>query len=136
MSVKHISGKIKMVHLDMTPSLALTRDTLVEITSGLVAAADDNDVALSGVIQHTIATGDSDYADSRKVPIAVPVERHVVWEIDTDDTLVDTTHQGGEYGIVDSGKIDVDDVTNKVFLVTEVVSTSKARGYLKINGSY
>ena len=125
-----------MVHLDMTPSLALTRDTLVEITSGLVAAADDNDVALAGVLQHTIATGDADYADSRKVPIAVPVERHVIWEIDTADTAVEATHQGGEYGIVDSGNLDLDDTTNKVFLVTEVVSTSKVRGYLKINGSY
>lgn len=136
MSVIHISGKIKNVSLDMTPSTALVRDTIVEFTSGLIAGADDNDTLLAGVIQHDIASGDDNYADTRKEVIAVPMEPNVIWEIDTDDTLVAATHQGNEYGIVDSGKIDVDDTTNKVFLITEVVSANKARGYLKINGSY
>jgi len=136
MSIRHIEGKIKNVDLDVTPSQAFTKDTIVEITSGLVAPADDNDTALAGVIQHEIASGDDNYADTRKEPIAVPVERHVIWEIDTSDTAVAATHQGNEYGINAAGELDLDDTTNVVFLVTEVVSTSKVRGYLKINGSY
>lgn len=136
MSVKHVSGLTKKVDLDVTPSQAFTKDTLVEITSGLVAPADDNDTALAGVIDFTIASTDDNYADSRKVGIVVPVERHVIWEIDTSDTAVEATHQGNEYGISAAGELDLDDTTNKVFLVTEVVSTSKVRGYLKINGSY
>jgi len=138
MSVKLISGKVKTVWLPVTTSTALVRDTIVEITSGLVAGADDNDTALAGVIAKTIASTDSDYATARSVPVVVPAERHVIWEIDvtSGDTAVAGTHEGTEVGIDSSGTVDLDDVTNKVFLITRVVSASKVQGYLKINGAY
>jgi len=138
MALKLISGKVKNVFLPVTTSTALTKDTLVEITSGKVAAADDNDTALAGVIRKEIASTDDDYADARSVPVTVPVERHCIWEIDvtSGDTAVVGTHEGTEVGIDAAGTVDLDDVTNKVFLITRVVSASKVQGYLKINGSY
>lgn len=128
-------GKTKTEQYPVTTSTALTKDTLVEFTSGLIAAADDNDTALAGVLVKTIASTDSDYASARRVGVVVPVERHCVWEADGTGTFA-ATDIGGEFGISDSATVDKSDTTNKVFLMTEFISASKIRGYLKINGSY
>lgn len=135
MSFKLYKGKCKIEWLPVTTSTAFTKDTAVEMTSGLVGVADDNDTAIAGVITKTIASTDADYASSRLVPIKVPVERHVVWEADGTGTFV-ATDVGGEFGISDAGTVDKGDTTNKVFLVTQFLSASKVRGYFKINGAY
>ena len=135
MAFKLYKGLTKTEQFPVTTSTALAQDTLVEFTSGLIAAADDNDTAIAGVLVKTIASTDSDYATARKVGVQVPVERHVVWEADGTGTFA-ATDIGGEFGISDSGTVDKSDTTNKVFLVTEFISASKIRGYLKINGSY
>lgn len=137
MAFKKVRGKTKVEWLPVTTSTAFTKDTLVEWTSGLIAVADDNDTDVAGVILKTIASSDADYASSRKVPILVPVERHVVWEADTADTFVQATHGGVECGIVDAGNIDLDDTTNDVFRPIGPGRTSlKVLGYLKVNGAY
>jgi hypothetical protein len=135
MAFKLYKGLTKTEQFPVTTSTALAQDTLVEFTSGLIAAADDNDTVLAGVLVKTIASTDSDYATARKVGVVVPVERHVVWEADGTGTFA-ATDIGGEFGISDSATVDKSDTTNKVFLVTEFISASKVRGYLKINGSY
>lgn len=135
MAFKLYKGLTKTEQFPVTTSTAITQDRLVEFTSGLIAEADDNDTALAGVLVKTIASTDSDYASSRKVGVQVPVERHVVWEADGTGTFA-ATDIGAEFGISDSGTVDKSDTTNKVFLVTEFISASKIRGYLKINGSY
>jgi hypothetical protein len=137
MSFVKVKGKTKIEWLPVTPSTALVAGTLVEWTSGLLAAADDNDTAVAGVLEKTIATTDADYASSRLVPVIVPVERHVLWEVDTADTFVQATHGGVEVGIVDSANVDLDDTTNDVFLpILPGRSSTKVRGYLKVNGAY
>lgn len=135
MAFKLYKGLTKTEQFPVTTSTALAQDTLVEFTSGLIAAADDNDTAIAGVLVKTIASTDSDYATARKVGVQVPLERHCVWEADGTGTFA-ATDIGGEFGISDSGTVDKSDTTNKVFLVTEFVSASKVRGYLKINGAY
>lgn len=135
MAFRKIKGKTRVEWLDVTVSTAFAKDSLVEWTSGYIAVADDNDTDLAGVIIKAIASTDSDYATARKVPVLVPVERHVVWEADTADTFVLATHQGVECGIVDASNVDLDDTTNDVFKVISGSGT-KVRGYLKINGSY
>ena len=127
-------GKVKQDWFPVTTSTALTKDTLLEFTSGLLAAADDNDTAIAGILVATIATTDSDYATARQVPVIVPMERHVVYEADASG--FSATDIGGEFGISDSGTVDQSDTTNKVFLVTDFISATKVRGYMKINGSY
>lgn len=134
--IKKVAGKTKTQWLPVTTSTALAKGTIVEVTSGLVAAADDNDTALTGVLGKTIASTDADYATARRVPVLVPVERHVVWEIDTGGSFAAGTDEGLEFGISDSQTLDHADTTNKVFLVTKVLSATRVQGYLKVNGAY
>lgn len=138
MSFRVFKGKTKIEYLPVTTSLALTKDTLVEMTSGRVAAADDNEEGadIRGVLVKTIASTDSDYASARRVGVRVPVEKHVVWEADATGFTAGGTDEGVEYGISDSGTVDQTNTTNDAFLVTEVLSATKVRGYLKINGAY
>lgn len=135
MSFVKIKGKTKTEWLPVTPSTALAKGTLVEFTSGKLAAADDNDTDLIGVLMKDIVSTDTDYASDRLVPVMVPVERHVIFEADTADTYVASSHRGVEVGIVDSASVDLDDTTNDVFKVISGNGT-KVRGYLKINGAY
>ena len=135
MAFKLVKGKVRVEWLDVTVSTALSKDSLVEWTSGFLAAADDNDTDIAGVLIKEIASTDDDYATARKVPVLVPLERHTVWEADTADTFVAATHRGVECGIVDSTNVDLDDTTNDAFKVISGDGT-KVRGYLKINGSY
>lgn len=129
-------GKCKVMWLDVTTSTAFAKDSLVEWTSGLIGPADDNDTDVAGVIIKAIASTDADYASSRKVPVKVPVEKHVVWEADTADTFVQASHQGVDVGIVDASNLDLDDTTNDVFRVIEGSGT-KVRGFLMFNnGNY
>lgn len=138
MAFKVYRGKTKTVPMGVTPSTALVKDTLVEFTSGLIAAADADESAdnIAGVLVKTIATTDSDYATSRQVGIKIPVERHVIWEADATGFTVGGTDAGVEYGLSDSGTVDFTETTAKAFKVIEVVSATKVRGYLKFNGAY
>ena len=133
MAFKVYRGKTKTEYFPVTVSTAFTKNTLVEWTSNKIAPADDNDTDLAGVIVKEITSSDDDYADTRQVPVRVPVEKHVVWEADASGFTVGSD-EGGEFGISDAGTVDQTDTTNKVFKVTEVLSATKVRGYLKING--
>lgn len=135
MAFKKIKGKTRVEWFPVTVSTALSANSLVEWTSGYIAAADDNDTVIAGVLPKAIASTDDDYATARLVGVIVPVERHVVWEADTADTFVAASHRGVEVGIVDSLNVDLDDTTNDAFLVISGSGT-KVQGYLKINGSY
>lgn len=137
MAFKLVKGKVKQVWLPVTASTALSAGSLVEFTSGKLAAADDNEAAADvvGVLVKAIAATDDDYADEREVAVLVPMERHTEWEADTGDTYVAATHRGVECGIVDASNLDLDDTTNDVFKVLSG-SGSKVRGWLKLNGAY
>jgi hypothetical protein len=134
--VRVVSGKVKKVYLPVTTSTAFAKNSLVEMTSGLVAVADDNDTVLSGIIEDAIAATDSDYATARRVAIIVPVERHVLYEFSGQSGFT-TSDIGAECGISSAVLLDQSDTTNDVFLVTEVAdSGATVRGFLKINGAY
>lgn len=137
MAFKLVRGLVKTEWFPVTPSTALAINTLVEFTSGKIAAADADETAggVRGVLGKTIASTDDDYADDRLVPVIVPAEKHVVWEADATGTFA-ATDIGVEYGISDSGTVDKAETSTVHFLVTEFISASKVRGYLKINGSY
>lgn len=130
-------GKVKQVWLPVTPSTALDKGTLVEFSSGKLAAADDNEAAadIVGVLNKTIAATDDDYASDRLVPVLIPMERHTEWEADTADTYVQASHCGVEVGIANSSTVDLDDTTNDAFKVIGGSGT-KVRGFIKFNGAY
>lgn len=137
MAFKKFKGRTKTEWFPVTTSTALAKGTLVEFTSGLIAAADADETAggVRGVLAKDIVSTDTDYASTRKVPVIVPLDRHVVWEADGTGTFV-ATDIGAEYGISDSATVDKAETTTVHFLMTEFLSASKVRGYLKINGSY
>lgn len=130
-----VKGKTKDIYLPVTTSTAFAVNTLVEMTTGLVGVADADDTVLTGVITKAIVSTDTDYASARNVAIRVPVENFVVWEADTGGSFV-AADIGTEYGISDAGTVDRTETTAKVFLVTAVLSATKVRGFLKINGAY
>lgn len=137
MAFKKFKGRTKTEWFPVTTSTALVKGTLVEFTSGLIAGADADETAggVRGVLAKEIATTDTDYASSRKVPVIVPLDKHVVWEADGTGTFA-ATDIGVEYGISDSGTVDKAETSTVHFLMTEFLSATKVRGYLKINGSY
>jgi len=136
MAIKLVKGKVKNIFLPVLVSTAFTKDTIVEQTSGYINPADDNDTVLAGVIRKAIASTDVDYATARRVPVTVPMEKSVIWEIDAINTFTVGTDEGLEFGISDAGTLDHSDTTNKVFFVTKVVSATKVQGYLKFAGAY
>lgn len=134
--VRVLNGKTKKVYLPVTTSTALAEGSLVETTSALIGASDDNDTQIDGILGKTILSTDSDYAMARLVPVIVPVERHVVYEFSGQSGFT-ASDIGGEYGIQSSTLLDQTDTTNKVFKVTAVRdSGATVEGYLKINGGY
>ena len=142
MAFKPFKGRFKFEYLPVTTSTALLGGNLVEATSGLLAAADTDEAAVDvrGVLVKTIASTDSDYATARRVAIIVPTDKHCVWEADTGGSFV-ATDIGVEYGITASGTapgdvVDRTETTADLFLMTEFLTASKIRGYLKLNGSY
>lgn len=128
-------GLTRLEMLPVTTSQANGRDSLMEFTSGLLDTADSTDVNLAGVLVKAIVAADADYATARKVAVRIPRERHVVWEADASGSFV-AGDIGAEFGISDANTVDHTNTTNKVFLVTEVISATKVRGYLKINQAY
>jgi hypothetical protein len=137
MAFKVVKGKTRMEWLPVTTSTALAANSLVEFTSGLLAAADADETAggVRGVLVKAIASTDADYATARLVAVRIPAEKHVVWEADGTGTFV-STDVGVEYGISDAVTVDKAETSTVHFLMTEFVAADKVRGYLKINGSY
>ena len=133
MSFRRVQGKTKFMSFPVTVSTALSNNSLVELTSGQIAAADDNETQIVGVLRHAIASTDADYATAREVEVEVPVEKHVVWEADATAATFVLTDIGTEFGISSSLLVDRTDTTNDVFFMTGFVSSSVIRGWLKFN---
>ena len=89
MFVRH-QGKTKLMSLPVTPSTAFSAGALVAFSSGLLIPATSTTPGnqIVGVIRHTIATTDSDYASSRLVEVEVPVEMNTVWQVAVTSGLV------------------------------------------------
>ena len=133
MAFRRVAGKTKFMWFPVTVSTALSNNSLVELTSGQVAAADDDETQILGVLRHAIASTDADYATAREVEVEVPVEKHVVWEADATAATFVASDVGTEFGVSSSLLVDRTDTTNDVFFLTKVVTSSKIQGFLKIN---
>ena len=125
------------MYFPVTVSTAFSKDSLVSIGSaGTLIASVDGAKNVLGVIRHAIASTDGDYATARLVEVEVPVEKNVIWEVDGTAATYVSTDIGFEFGISSALLVDRTDTTDKVFRVTEVVSSSKIRGMFKFNGAY
>jgi len=109
-----------------TASQAFDKNSLVEFASGLINPADDNDTIVYGIITEEVATTDSDYASATKKSVE-PINAGDEIEIDTTAQLT----VGTSYGISNAYTVDATDTTNDVFTCTQVISSTRAIGYLK-----
>ena len=124
--VNKAGKKTNIQWFTLQASVALDKNSLVEFTSGYVAAADDNDTMVLGILRKEVATTDDDYASDTKVPVEVIMPGDII-EINADKTAT----VGEDYGISDAYTIDVDDTTNIVMTVTKVISSTRVQGVFK-----
>lgn len=130
-------GKVKTVYLPVTTSTALTKDTLVTFSSGLLVAATSSTASadIVGVIRKTIASTDSDYATSRLVPVDVPTERFTIWEGDVTSGLV-STDIGVEVDLTSAGVVNRAASSVKAVRCLKVLSSTKGHFLVKFMGAY
>lgn len=137
MAIKLKKGKTKFVYLPMTTSTAVTKDTLLTFSTGLLVAATSSTAAadIVGVLRHTIASTDADYASARLVEVQVPVERFTVWECDVTSGLV-AADIGIEVDLTDGATVNRAATSVKAVRATKVLTTTKGEFYVKFMGSY
>ena len=129
-------GKTKFMFLPVTTSTAFTAGDLVTATSGLLTAATSSTTAvlLIGVIRHTIASTDSDYATSRLVEVEVPVEKNTEWECVTASLVAGDLL--AEVDLTDAHTVNRGASSVKVAKPTKVISATLGWFQFKFGGSY
>lgn len=130
-------NRIKNVQLPVTPSTALSKNSLVTFTSGkLVAAtAGTASVDIIGILERAIVSTDTDYALDRLVAVLVPTGRHFLVEADVTSGLV-ATDVGVEVDLTDASTINRAASSVKVAKVYRRISATKGLFWLKVNGAY
>ena len=137
MSVILKRGKTKTINMAVTPSTAFTADTFVKFSSGKLVpcVAGDAAVLVEGVIRKAIASTDADYALDREVPIEVPTERFVEYEIDVGTGTIAATDRGTEFDLAAAGTVDQTGTTDKVVKLVRFLTSTKGVFYVKFSGS-
>ncbi len=126
-------GKTKLMWLPVTTSTALSAGALVTFSSGKLIAATSTTVGsdIVGVLRHTIAATDADYATARLVEVEVPVEKNVVWTADVTSGLV-AADIGLYQDLTDSLTVNRGASTYDIVQCTKVLSATKGEFLLNI----
>jgi hypothetical protein len=130
-------GKTKFIYLPVTTSTAITAGTIVTASSGLLVAATSGTTTPNhiGVLRHTIASTDSDYATARSVEVEVPVDRYCEWEADVTSGLVAADIMN-EVDLTDGANVNRGASSIKVARCTKVLTTTKGWFQMKFGGAY
>lgn len=130
-------GRWKREHLPVTPSTALSANSLVTFSSGKLVAATAGTTAVNlvGILEDAIVATDSDYASDRLVSVMVPVERFCVVEGDVTSGLV-AADVGLYVDLTDASTIDRAASSIDAALVLKVISTTKGLFALRLGGSH
>jgi len=126
-------GRTKLMWLPVTASTAITKQKLVAWSSGKLIEATSTTPSynIAGVLKHTIASTDSDYATSRLVEVEVPVEKFVVWEADVTSGLA-TSSLGNYYDLTDGGHVATTASTYDIVQCVKYISATKGWFILNI----
>lgn len=121
-------GKTRIVWYPVTTSTALSADSLVTFTSGLLVAATSGTATniIVGTLVKAIVSTDSDYATSRLVAVRIPVEKGVVYEATTASAV--STDIGTLADLTDAVTVNRGATSVKVFRILEVPSATVVRG--------
>jgi hypothetical protein len=123
--------------LPVTPSTALSKESIVRFASGKLVASVAATTAADnfGILAKAITSADSDYASDRLVPVLVPTEKHALVEADVTATLV-AGDVGLEVDLTDASTLNRGASTIDAAKVVRFISTTKCLAMLKLNGSY
>lgn len=137
-AIRHERGKTKNILMSVTPSTAFSADSLVKFSSGKLVPCVAGDAAIDvvGIIRKAIVSTDSDYASDREVPIEVPVEKHVEYELEVGTGAIAATDKGTEYDLAGPTTVDQSATTDKVVKLIRFKTTTKGIFWIKFNGSY
>ena len=131
------TGEMKEIWLPVTTSTALSKNSLVTFSSGLLVAVTAGTAAVDvcGVIEKAIVSTDSDYATSRLVPVKLPTDRHALFEATTTGTAV-ATDVGLEVDLSDASTVNRAATSVKVAKIMKFISATKTLVMIKFNGAY
>lgn len=93
---------------------------------GCVAAS----TAIIGCVQQTIASTDTDYASTTRIPLLV--DEFGEWEADVGNGTPTANYEGLACDLYSTTGVSVDvaTTTTKVFLINRFISTTKVRGFI------
>jgi hypothetical protein len=125
------------MYFPVTPSTDFAAGSLVALSSGkLVPATNTVDsFYIVGVIRHTIASTDANYALDRMVEVEVPVELNTVWEADVKVGTLVATSVGLYFDLTtadDGSGVDQSASSLDIVLCTKYISASKGWFILNI----
>lgn len=133
--MRPLKGKWIFKWYPKTASVTFTAGDLVMMTSGYVATATAQSTKHLGIIQTAVTSGDSNFASTTKVPVAVPVDPNAEFEADTTGSLA-TTDLGGQFDLSTAGLVNNAGTTYKVVTCVGYISTAKGRYVLNSNQSW
>ena len=137
-AIKKERGETKNIDLPVTPSTAFSADSLVKFSSGKLVPCVAGDAAIDvvGIIRKAIVAADADYTLDRTVPIEVPKEKHVEYEMEVGTGAIAATDKGTEYDLAGPTTVDQSATTDKVVKLIRFKSSTKGVFWIKFNGSY
>lgn len=133
--MRWVKGKTKMLWFPKTASVTFTEGDMVMMTSGYVATATAQSIEHLGIIRTSVASTDSDFASTTKVPVEVPLEPSCEFESTVTGTLL-TTDIGSYFDLSTAGLVNQDGSTYDAVLCKGFISTSKGRFSLNSNAEY
>ena len=124
-----------MVSLSVTPSTVFAANSLVAWSSGklIAAVAGTARNLIVGIMPKAIAATDDDYADDRKVPIIVALEKGVEVKMDVTSGLV-AADVGLYQDLTDASTVDRSASSIDVVQCVRVLSTTEGIFRLNIGG--
>lgn len=134
MAFRAVKGRWGLRWYSKTGSQAFANNSLVSWSSGLLIPSTNATDLIVGIIRKAVASTDSDYASTTKVPVEVPTSPSCEVEADvTTGTLV-TTSVGDYFDLTDASGVDQSASADDILLCTGFISATKGR--FAINAVY
>jgi len=130
MAAKRYRGKTKLMHFRKTDTTTQLKDgafVRLDADGTLGNLLNDTDDRILGVCRQDVAAADS---TQLSIPVEVPVEDYVEFEVDLDSDGAASSTDVGRYCAIDTttdsglgDRVDISDTANRQFLVTAVSDT-------------
>lgn len=133
MAVKRFRGKTKLMYFRKTDTTTQFKDgsfVRLDADGTIGQLLGDSDDHILGVCRMAIAAIDTAFVGAPRVPVEVPVEDYVEWDVDMDSDGTAADSDAGSYVGIDtttdsglSDRIDISDTAIRHFLVVGVSDT-------------